>query len=92
MIQGHHHTPRGRRSGRDGEQEAPNGSDNDRAPSDGKRGSDPEREYVAEPRHTLNVCAPQQFKARVPKFSGKSSEFSRYKHELINFARVEAID
>ena len=44
------------------------------------------------PRHTLNVCGPQQFKARVPKFSGKSSEFSRYKHELINFARVEAID
>ena len=32
------------------------------------------------------------FKQTVPKFSGKTSEFSVYKHELIKFARNEDAD
>ena len=39
-----------------------------------------------------NVIGVPGLEQTVPKFSGKTSEFSLYKHELIHFARNEDVD
>ena len=87
--------PRGQRHSQDGELGASGWSDDGEA-SDGARGLYPKRESVASFDHDRpsmqNVIGVKVFKQTVPKFSGKTSEVSVYKHELINFARNEDVD
>ena len=75
-----------------GASEQQRGTVNIDAEYDEERGSDPASESFDVDPASGHVPGITNFRAKVPRFSGKKVDNNRYRHEFINFARGEGLD